>query len=232
MVSKSAFRVYSEDMKRYILNFRTFYQFSFAVLIIAALVTQFIHGSFSGGFTIGYIGLFISYFTILSNILVAAVLTKEASASLRRVPVSIRFDWIRAFSVFCIVTTGIIYSFFPHAPGGMMLQIPDALPWANLVFHRIMPIAIALDWLFYPPKHVVRWVSVIYWLLLTAVYAGYTQLLGLWSGVYPYFFLDPTKLHGYSGVLHACVAFIPFLLVIGGVIVLANKLRTIRFKKN
>ncbi len=217
-------------MKRSMLTFRTAYQFGFALLIVAAITTQFIYGSFAGGFTIAYIGLFISYFTILSNILVATVLTKEASMSLKRARAYAQFDWLRGFAVFCIITTGIIYTFFLRGPAAMM-QIDNALPWVNLVFHRIMPVAMALDWILFPPKHAVRWTSIIYWLLLTAVYAGYTQVLGLWSGVYPYFFLDPARLHGYSGVLRACIAFIPFLLVIGGVVVLANKLRTIRLKK-
>ncbi|MDB5237599.1 MAG: putative Integral rane protein [Parcubacteria group bacterium] len=225
MVSKRAIRVYSSDMKRLIFSFRTAYQFGFALLIVAALTTQFIYGGFIDGFTLSYIGLFISYFTILSNILVAIVLYVEAEASLKRKSISARFEWVRGFTVFCILTTGIVYTFFLRGPGGTMLKIDNSLSWANLVFHHVMPIVIAADWLLFPPKRTVRWVSILYWIGLTTLYAFYVLALGLWSGAYPYFFLDPTRPEGYSGVLHGCIAFIPFLLVIGGVIVLANKIR-------
>lgn len=218
-------------MKRHALNFRILYQFAFSLLIIAALTTQFIYGGLAAGFTFPYIALFISYFTILSNILVAIALAGEASASLNQRPLSGRFEWMRGFAVFCIIATGITYTFFPHAPGGAMLQIDNSLSWANTVFHHIMPIVAALDWILFPPKRVVRWISVVYWILLTAVYAIYVEVLGAMSGVYPYFFLDPTKLGGYAGVSRAALGFIPFFLVFGVGIVLANKLR-VGFKKS
>jgi hypothetical protein len=218
-------------MKVYILNFRTIYQFGFSMLIIAALTTQFIYGGFVDGFNLPYIALFISYFTILSNILVAVVLSAEASASLERKRLSVRFDWLRGFAVFCIIATGVTYSFFSHAPGAATLQMDNSLSWANQVFHHVMPIVMALDWILFPPKHVVKWMYIVYWLLFTALYAVYVELLGLATGEYPYFFLDPTKIHGYTGVARAALAFIPFFLVFGVVIVIANKLRTARFKK-
>ena len=213
-------------MKRRTLSVHTSYQFGFAVLIITALASQFIYGGIAaGGFTLGYIALFFSYFTILSNIFVAIVLYKGAQAGLKKKKLPSRIEWLRGFAVFCIATTGIIYTFFLRGPAGFT-HVENVLPWTNLVFHSIMPVVMALDWVFFPPKHVVRWTAIIYWIMLAAVYALYAEALGRVSDIYPYFFLDPTKLNGYAGVARACVSFIPFLLVIGGIIVLANKIRT------
>lgn len=223
MVSKTSLRVYSDDMKRFILNFRTIYQFGFSLLIIAALLTQFIYGGLQGGFTFPYIALFISYFTILSNILVAFVLCVEAKASLRGTELSARMEWLRGFAVFCMVATGITYTFFLRGPAGA-IHIENALPWANEIFHHVMPIVVFLDWLLFPPKRNVRWFSILYWIILTAFYALFVEALGFFSHAYPYFFLNP-NFRGYTGVLFGSAGFIPFFLVFGLVIVLANKIR-------
>ncbi|KND50058.1 MAG: Integral membrane protein [Parcubacteria bacterium C7867-008] len=211
------------------IKFRSIYQFLFATLITVALVAQFTYGASVGGFTTQYVGLFFSYFTILSNILVALVLSAEAFATVRNGAFSKRFEWVRGFSVFCIVATGVTYTFFLRGPGAMD-HIAYALPWANMLFHQIIPIVVAIDWIVFPPKNNVRWFSILYWIMLTAVYAAVVQILGLYTGTYPYFFLDPVRLGSYERMLHACAAFVPFFLVFGVVIVLANKI-CVRFRR-
>jgi hypothetical protein len=211
-------------MARSALRYRTLYQSAFSILIIAALVIQFGYGALvADGFTFKYIALFFSYFTILSNILIAFVLSFEAYAGMRGKKLSPAFEWVRSFAVFCIITTGVIYSFFLHGPGAVN-QMANALPWTNQVFHHVMPAVMVADWLLFPPRRRVRWVSIIYWITLMVIYAGAVEVLGHFSHEYPYFFLDPADLHGYKGVLRACIAFIPFLAVFGAAVVLLNKL--------
>lgn len=212
-------------MRTSLLRLRTLYQLGFAVLIVAALATQFIHGIIAGdGLTFAYVGLFVSYFTILSNILVAIVLCLEARADLQGRELSVCFERLRAFATFCIITTGITYTFFLRGPG-IQGMLQDSIPWINEVFHHVMPIAMTLDWLFFPTTRPILWRSIPIWIGLTAIYALWVEFMGTFTSSYPYFFLDPVRLHGYAGVSRAALGFVPFFLVFGVVVVLLNRLR-------
>ncbi|MDB5195331.1 MAG: putative rane protein [Parcubacteria group bacterium] len=217
-------RIY-EYMKQHVLRFRTLYQFGFALLIVAALVIQFAYGIIvAGGITLAYVGLFASYFTILSNILVAVVLCAEARADLMGHELSPRFERLRGLATFCIIATGVTYTLFLRGPGHQG-TLQDSIPWINSVFHYVMPIVMAIDWVAFPTKKPVRWWAVLVWIAVTAFYLLYVELLGVFTHSYPYFFVDPTRLQGYAGVARAALGFIPFFLVFGAVVVLANRIR-------
>ncbi len=171
-----------------------------------------------------YVVPFFTYFTILSNILVAVVLFTEARAIFMSKPLPKRLDRARGTAVFCIVVTGVVYALFLRGPGGMG-AVPDSIPWINAIFHYIMPSVMFLDWLLFPTKKPAPWYSILKWILITVVYFIYVELVGFFTKAYPYFFLDPTKLHGYLNVTRASLTFIPFFAVFGFVIVLVNHLR-------
>jgi hypothetical protein len=209
-------------MRRPSYRFRTIYQFGFSLLITVALIVQFIYGVFeSSGMSSAYIALFFSYFTILSNIFVAIVLFDEAQAS---------FDRARATAVFCILTTGVIHGLFLRGPA-LQDVIANSIPWVNDVFHYIMPVVMGLDWILFPPQSKVKWISILKWILVTLIYLVYAEILGYFTNIYPYFFVDPTRLGGYLGVLRACIGFVPFFAIIGAVIVVSNRLRLLVKKK-
>jgi hypothetical protein len=210
---------------KHFFHFRTAYQLGFSLLIVLALVIQFAYGITTDPVNcLHFIANFFSYFTILSNIFVAVILSMEASISMRGAQFSPRFTRARAAAVFCILTTGIIYSFFLRGPGGQG-QVQDSIPWINAVFHYIMPVAMTLDWTLFPPKTRVPWIWILRWIGLTLIYLIYVELLGLLTKTYPYFFVDPTTLHGYGGVARASLAFVPFFVVFGAATVLLSKVR-------
>ena len=216
-------------MSKIVVRFRSIYQLLFAVLISAALIIQFAYGIFiAHGLSVSYVVVYITFFTILSNILVAGVLITEARASIRGTKLSDRFQRVRGLAVFCIIVTGIIYSFFLRGPGGQG-AVQDSIPWINSVFHYIMPVVMTLDWVLFPAHIKISWYSILRWVAVTFVYLIYVEVLGFFSGAYPYFFLDPGKLHGYLGVLRACLFFIPFFVVIAAVVIFINRLR-LRFR--
>jgi hypothetical protein len=171
-----------------------------------------------------YVGLFITYFTIISNVLVASVLSWEAYAGLRGKEVGQGFERIRALATFCIITTGVTYAFFLRGPGGEG-AVQDSIPWINIVFHYIVPLVMTFDWIAFPTKRPTHWHSIVWWIAFTILYLFYVEVLGLLTHTYPYFFLDPTKLGGYRGVLGASVGFVPYFLVFGAAVVFSNHLR-------
>jgi hypothetical protein len=204
-------------------SLRAWLELGFSALISAALVIQFFYGICVSGLTSGYIVQFFTYFTILSNILVAVVLYTEGSTKLQDKSLPSRFEKARGTAVFCIITTGIIYSLFLRGPGGQG-AVRDSIPWINTVFHYIMPAVMALDWVIFPTKQPARWISIIKWIVITVIYFIYVEILGFFTGTYPYFFLDPKTFHGYLDVLRGSLLFIPFFVVFGSLVIGANRI--------
>jgi hypothetical protein len=192
---------------------RITYEIIFSVAIFIAIVIQYSYGLFHKTESVfNYTEQFFSYFTILSNMFVAVVFAIDASLLLRRKVYSFRFDSIRGAAVFCIITTGLTYSLFLHGPGSHG-QVPYSIGWVNEIFHHIVPLVAALDWLFFPPKNRMNWSTLFAWIGLTMIYAVLVELAGTMTHTYPYFFLNPELFRGYAGIFRASAGFLPFFLV-------------------
>lgn len=139
---------------------------------------------------------FLSYFTILTNILVALCFTTP---------------WLwpgsRWGRFFCrpgtLTATGVYISFvglgysllLRHIwnPQGLQLFVDEAL-------HTAVPVIFILYWLIFTPKEALHWGDVFPWLIYPLVYLGYTLVRGAVSGEYPYYFIDAGEL-GYAKAL-------------------------------
>jgi hypothetical protein len=162
-----------------------------AVAGIVAVVYQAVHpGALS---TTDYF----SYFTVLSNVFAAAVFflgaVRPAHARTRTT------EMLRGAAVVYILTTGIVYAV-------LLSGHPVAYPWANDIVHRIVPVAMALDWLLDPPRHELSFSRTAAWICFPLVYVAYTLVRGAIVNWYPYFFVDPHRHGGYLLVAGDCVA--------------------------
>jgi hypothetical protein len=72
-------------------------------------------------------------------------------------------------------------------------DVDVTLPWVDTVVHRIMPIAVIVDWLIDPPRHRIPVRTSLVWLAYPLVWTGYTLVRGALTGWYPYPFLDPAN---------------------------------------
>ena len=139
---------------------------------------------------------FFSYFTILSNASATVVLAYGGVALLvgrRGVP-----DGVRGAVTAYMVVTGIIYA--------VILQQQEAgqiAVWIDDVVHRVMPVAIFLDWLVTPPLGRQRYSILRYWLLFPLAFAAYSLIRGHFANWYPYPFLNPGP-RGYAHVALQC----------------------------
>lgn len=139
---------------------------------------------------------FFSYFTILSNILAAAVLT--ASALRRDLPF---LEFLRrpgtatAVAVYMTVT-GLVYLTILRT-----LWNPQGLAWvADVILHYVMPVATVAYWLVFVPKDGLRARAVPAWLIFPLAYGAYALLRGAVTGFYPYPFVNAADL-GYPAVV-------------------------------
>jgi hypothetical protein len=165
-----------------------------ALAVLAAISYQVGKGLEHVGFsTTDYF----SYFTELSNLFAAAIFlygaTRPAAAR------SSGMELLRGAAVVYMLTTGIVYAVLLSGH-----SVP--YPWVNTVLHRIMPVAVALDWVIDPPHVRLELRQTILWLSFPLVYIAYTLTRGAIVNWYPYFFVDPRRHGGYLLVAGDCVA--------------------------
>lgn len=147
------------------------------------------------------VGNFFSYFTIQSNIVVAVVLAVSGVIQLRR-PVGRRLDLVRGAATVYISITGVVYALLLSN-----IDVNTPLPWANVVLHYVVPVAMVVDWLLDLPERVIEFRTAVVWLAYPLIYLAYTLLRGPAVDWYPYPFLDPGPHgYGYVAVMSLCVA--------------------------
>lgn len=177
-----------------------------AIVGVAALILQFglMYGSMSAaGAGLGAIAWrYLGYFTILTNIFVAAIWIR---AALRPEALMPRLE---AAGAVAIVMVGVIY----HAllasrwnPQGLQLA-------ADFTHHTLVPLLFALYW-FMRPHGRLKWSHGFVLVLWPLAYCPYALTRGALDGWYAYFFLDPrhmnvaqllTSIAALSGVFLAC----------------------------
>ncbi len=140
---------------------------------------------------------YFSYFTELSNLFAAAIFLYGATR--RTGSRSPTLQLLRGAAVIYMLTTGIVYA--------VLLSGQDVTyPWVNTIVHRVMPLAVALDWAIDPPRVRLRLTQTLVWMSFPLVYVAYTLTRGAIVDWYPYFFVNPNRHGGYLLVAGDCVA--------------------------
>jgi hypothetical protein len=161
---------------------------------------------------------FFSYFTILSNILVALALTAPVVAPNSRLGRWFAGEGVRAAMAMYIVVVGVVYHFL-LAP----TWNPQSLALlGNSLLHYVMPAAFVLDWLLFAPKGRLNWKDPAKWLVFPLVYGGWTLIHGALSGWWPYPFVDVGAL-GLGRVLLNFVGLLIFFLIVGLIVVAIDR---------
>lgn len=183
------------------------YRLLFALLVIAAVAWQLSERAFGPGFS--FVNFF-SFFTILSNIFIAAMFLSSAWIGRRSRVVTA----LRGAATLYMVVTGIVYAALlaPLEAGGGL-----TLPWVNTVLHQIMPVVALLDWLLVPPSQKIKKSILAGWLIFPLAYLIYSLVRGHFINWYPYPFLDPTN-QGYLAVAGYCVVIAIGFVVVGALL--------------
>jgi hypothetical protein len=138
---------------------------------------------------------FFSFFTILSNLLVAATLLIPLIAPASAVGQFLARPSVRTAVTAYIIVVGVVYYL-------LLDGLSQATGWRltfELALHYLTPPLFVLDWLLFVPKGDLAWMPRAGALAFPAVYAVWILILGAATGWYPYPFLDVGK-HGYAGV--------------------------------
>jgi len=167
-----------------------------------------------GRSAIAALGVFFSYFTILTNLLVAVCLTAlffapEVSDGLARFAAA-----VAAY----IAVVGITYSL-------LLRHIWSPQGWqkaADVLLHDAMPMLFVVFWLVLVPKGKLRWSSPVPWLIYPLAYLAVTLVRGAYGAAYPYPFVDVAAL-GYGRVMLNSLAMTLGFLGLGFVLVCVDR---------
>jgi hypothetical protein len=149
---------------------------------------------------------FFSYFTILSNLLGAAVFLIGAA---RLGPTrAASWDLLRGQAVVVLTVTLVVFALLLADTDVDVTNV-----WVDTVLHRLFPVVVIADWLLDPPRVRVSVRSSLVWLAAPLAWTAYTLIRGALVGWYPYPFLDPAE-GGYGPVAVVIVGILVFGVVV------------------
>lgn len=166
---------------------------------------------------------YLSFFTILTNILIAAALTHALRRSRSGLTGPLlQPSWLTGLAASGVLV-GIASSLAPRDlwdPKGLQLV-------ADVVTHRLMPVLYLVYWWRAVPKEDLRWAHVTAWTLYPIAYFLLAMFRGEVSGLYPYRFMDPDKI-GHVRVLENALGVLVFFAAISLLLVAAGRLQARR----
>jgi len=156
---------------------------------------------------VGTVIAYFSFFTILTNFLVALVFTATVLSPTTGWGQFFRRPSVQAGTAAYIAIVGIVYRLLLR-----QLWNPQGMQWvADAILHDVIPVGYVVYWLVFGPRTGLRWKDAVGWLAYPGVYLVYVLARGAVSGEYPYPFMD-VKVLGYVGVMaHAAVLLLVFL---------------------
>ncbi len=125
--------------------------------------------------------IYLGYFTVLTNLLVALVASRAARAP----DGGLDHPW-RGAAVTSIVVVGLTYQL-------LLRKVWDPQGWqlvADMTLHYAVPLATLAWWLVLPPRHRLDARKPLTWLAWPLGYCVYVLLRGAIIGIYPYYFID------------------------------------------
>jgi hypothetical protein len=159
--------------------------------------------------------IYLGYFTVLTNIIVAVLFTARAVAG----------RWAPGPSA---MTAGACYILIVGVVFVTVLQNLYELHGAHLIadrtMHHLMPVLTVAYWVHFVPKGSLKWGDAIVWLAFPIGYVLYAYARGVLDGFYPYPFVDVSKIGWPQTLLNSAGLFVAFLLVGLGAIALDGRM--------
>ena len=129
---------------------------------------------------------YFSFFTILTNILVALALTLPWLSPDSKPGRFFTQPSVRTAILTYIIIVAVIYHY-------LLAKLWNPQGWqlvADTIEHVVTPTLYVIDWVLFVPKGTVKWKSAFVWLGYPLVYAVYSLIHGAVTGFYPYPFIN------------------------------------------
>lgn len=163
---------------------------------------------------------FFSYFTVLTNTLVATVLTCEWTSRDSAARRWFLQPWVSSGIAVSIAVVGLAYSLLLRH-----LWHPEGWQWlADELMHDVMPLLFLAWWFYCVPKGTLRLWHIALWVIYPLVYFAYALLRGHLLAAYPYPFIDVDTL-GYPQVFANAGGLLAGFVVIALVLIALDRWR-------
>lgn len=152
---------------------------------------------------------YFSYFTVLTNLIVAISLTASFVSPASAVGQFSSRTSVRAAVAVYIAVVGLVYSLLLRSvwdPEGLSLV-------ADRVLHDAVPILYVLYWFIFVGKAELNWSTPAKWLLYPLLYMAYSLIRGAFVGWYPYHFADAAQLGYQVAIRNAALVVVGFFVV-------------------
>jgi hypothetical protein len=152
---------------------------------------------------------FFSFFTIISNLIVALVTTAIAFFRGSRFERIVNRAGVMTATAVYITIVAAVYSSFLRA-------VVNPQGWhvvSDHFIHDIVPPAFVLYWLVLAPKAGITWIDPVKWLIFPALYIVYSLIHGALDNWYPYWFADVDKLGYPTALKNSALVLVAFLIV-------------------
>lgn len=153
---------------------------------------------------------FVSYFTVLSNLLVCCTAVTLLLRPDRDGPV---WRVLRLSALTGIVVTGVVHWFLLRP----LLHLTGWSYATDKLLHLVVPALAIVGWVAFGPRPRVRLPVVLASLIYPVVWLVYTLVAGAVAGWYPYPFLDVNQ-HGTAQVALACVGVTAAILIVSALL--------------
>lgn len=188
------------------------YRLLFGVVALIAVIAHYFHVEDPWGN-------WISTFTVQGNVLTGVVLVAGALLGANTITSS-TWDKIRGATVMYMVLIFFVYGFLIN---GFDNPFNTDRHWTHTVLHQLMPLVAVLDAVIRPFVHRLDWRVPLQWMVYPLLYLAYSLVRGAIVGWYPYDFINPNEVGGYSGVALYCVGItVAFLAVAVGIVAISR----------
>lgn len=165
---------------------------------------------------------FFSYFTILTNLLVALFFTfRVFGLSIKPFTLFNKKGALTSLTTFILIV-GLVYQVALRGiwePIGMQLVVDELL-------HTIIPLYVLVYWLFFSGKEKISFRNVVIWLLYPVVYLLFILVRGHFSNFYPYPFLNINDIGIEKTLLNIMLIIVLMLFILSILVGLKNKRAT------
>jgi hypothetical protein len=160
------------------------------------------------------------FFTVITNLLLAIVMTAVALG--RRAS-----PFLLGGVTLAILLVGAVYMTLLRG----LIELSGGALLADLLLHKVAPLAMAGWWLLFAPRAKLRWRAPWWWALYPLAYFGYAVARGLGGDKYPYPFMDVGRLGWPQTLLNAAGIAMAFL-VAGFALVWIDSWRPLGSRRN
>ncbi len=163
---------------------------------------------------------FFSYYTILTNILVAIAFTSLTGALGEKwkqfLLKAITFTAVTVYiTVVCIT-----YNFILRG----LVELTGLQRLVDEMLHLIIPIFVLLYWFIFVSSSSLQWKDAFNWMWYPLIYCIYVLIRGAFSGFYPYPFISVSEL-GFTKVIINCIYVTVVFFIIALLLIGISKLR-------